>query len=341
MTECGENRLNVKSFLFFSFERTMVLLFCLISFILNIIIIISICLAKNKKISIVVRITGSILLVNFFNIFSYSLEWVSCHKKDGNGYSIRLLVEKADTFYICKIQSFILISSALSQDYLVILFFFVVNNKKMLKLQHINIFIFLSVIFPFIISMTFELLKALGVNDDFCYIKKYKHIKNTEFESYENYNIFFYLIYSLRVINLIISIFLLIKITKYIINEKSLSYIINKLSMLLIQLFKLIIILSYRILTYFLDDIPASLKKIYIILSTLDGLLLPLAFTYSNEIFYNFCEQGKNSRRLTIDDNEEENNPNNQILPKDDEIKKCVTKSISMYNSNNFDLSYE
>ena len=340
MLSCENIELNIINFLFLSSERAIVLFFCLISFILNIIIIISICLAKNKKISIVVRITGSILLVNFINIFSYSLQWVRCYNKNGDNYSIGLLVEKAGKFYACNIQSFILLLSALSQDYLIILFFFVVNKNRVIKILHINIFIILSVIFPFIISMILALLKAFGVNEDFCYLKKYEYKEGNNFKYYNNYKVYFYFIYSLRVINFIISIFLLIKITKYIIKEKSISYIINKLSMLLIQLFKLFIIISYRILNYYSDNIPASLRKIYIILSTIDGLLLPLAFSYSNEIFYNFCKKRINSRRLTLDDYEEESNPNLPIIPKDDECRKEGTQSISMYNANNFDLTY-
>ena len=340
MLSCENIELNIINFLFLSSERAIVLFFCLISFILNIIIIISICLAKNKKISIVVRITGSILLVNFINIFSYSLQWVRCNNKDGDNYSIGLLVEKAGKFYACNFQSFILLLSALSQDYLIILFFFVVNKNRVIKILHINIFIILSVIFPFIISMILALLKAFGVNEDFYYLKKYEYKEGNNFKYYNNYKVYFYFIYSLRVINFIISIFLLIKITKYIIKEKSISYIINKLSMLLIQLFKLFIIISYRILNYYSDNIPASLRKIYIILSTIDGLLLPLAFSYSNEIFYNFCKKRINSRRLTLDDYEEESNPNLPIIPKDDECRKEVTQSISMYNANNFDLTY-
>ena len=340
MLSCENIELNIINFLFLSSERAIVLFFCLISFILNIIIIISICLAKNKKISIVVRITGSILLVNFINIFSYSLQWVRCFNKNGDNYSIGLLVEKAGKFYACNIQSFILLLSALSQDYLIILFFFVVNKNRVIKILHINIFIILSVIFPFIISMILALLKAFGVNEDFCYLKKYEYKEGNNFKYYNNYKVYFYFIYSLRVINFIISIFLLINITKYIIKEKSISYIINKLSMLLIQLFKLFIIISYRILNYYLDNIPVSLRKIYIILSTIDGLLLPLAFSYSNEIFYNFCKKLINSRRLTLDDYEEESNPNLPIIPKDDDCRKEVTQSISMYNANNFDLTY-
>lgn len=345
MSYCEDNQIDLNKFLFISYDRTIVLCFCFISFILYIIIIISIYLARYKKISIVIRITGSILIVNFINIFSYSFQWVRCKKKlDNDNYFIRLLVEKANIFLACNIQSFILLSSSLSQDYLIILFFFVVNKKKMIKMKYINIFIILSIIFPFIISLLLALFKVFGVNDDFCYIKKYNHIENNEFEPYKNYNAYC-IIYGLKMINFSTSIFLLIKIIKYIQKEKSIYYIINKLSMLFIHLFKLFIILSYRIITFFIDDdkIPNTFKKIYIILSTLDGLLFPLAFSYSNEIYYNFCKKRRNSRSSTecFKDSEEENIPNSQLLSNnDDDLKKQETKSSSIFGSNNFDLSY-
>ena len=345
MSYCGDIQFNLNKFLFISYDRTIVLSFCFISFILYIIIIISIYLARYKKISIVIRITGSILIVNFINIFSYSFQWVRCKEKlDNNKYRILFLVEKANIFLACKIQSFILLSSSLSQDYLIILFFFVLNKKKMIKMKYINIFIILSIIFPFIISLLLALFKVFGVNDDFCYIKKYNHIENNEFEPYKNYNAYC-IIYGLKMINFSTSIFLLIKIIKYIQKEKSIYYIINKLSMLFIHLFKLFIILSYRIITFFIDDdkIPNTFKKIYIILSTLDGLLFPLAFSYSNEIYYNFCKKRRNSRSSTecFKDSEEENIPNSQILSNnDDDLKKQETKSSSIFGSNNFDLSY-
>ena len=347
MSYCGDIQFNLNKFLFISYDRTIVLSFCFISFILYIIIIISIYLARYKKISIVIRITGSILIVNFINIFSYSFQWVRCKEKlDNNKYRILFLVEKANIFLACKIQSFILLSSSLSQDYLIILFFFVVNKKKMIKMKYINIFIILSIIFPFIISLLLALFKVFGVNDDFCYIKKYNHIENNEFEPYKNYNAYC-IIYGLKMINFSTSIFLLIKIIKYIQKEKSIYYIINKLSMLFIQLFKLFIILLYRILDLCLLNTNEVLTKLYIILSTIDGLLIPLAFSFSNEIYSNYCIKTKTRNCTETDkDFEEDRIPNMSLLPNDDEdITKINTKAsgiyTSIFNSNNFDLSYD
>jgi len=194
---------------FHSYERIIVLCFCLISFLLNLSILISICVAKHKKISIVMRITGSILIVNFINILSYTFQWVVDKSEDPKGvYTIKLLFEKTNN-YVCNLQSFIMLTSALSQDYLVLFFFSIVNKKNLIKVIYINLFSILSVFVPIIFSFIYLLLEAFGINDDFCYIKKYEY-KDDHYESYDNYKIYFSIAYTLRGINFGISIFLLI-----------------------------------------------------------------------------------------------------------------------------------
>ena len=325
---------------FHSYERIIVLCFCLISFLLNLSILISICVAKHKKISIVMRITGSILIVNFINILSYTFQWV-IDKSEGpkEKYTIKLLFEKTNN-YVCNLQSFIMLTSALSQDYLVLFFFSIVNKKNLIKVTYINLFSILSVLVPIIFSFIYLLLEAFGVSDDFCYIKKYEY-KDDHYESYNKYTIYFSIAYSLRGINFGISIFLLIKIIKYISKEKSCSYIINKLSMLFIQLFKLFIILSFRISNFIWEDYPKILRQIYVILSTIDGLLLPLAFAYSNQIYHNCFKCDKQSRKdsdFEKDIEEDITGINNDNHTKDEEIS--MVKNNIYSNSINFDLSY-
>ena len=325
---------------FHSYERIIVLCFCLISFLLNLSILISICVAKHKKISIVMRITGSILIVNFINILSYTFQWVVDKSEDPKGvYTIKLLFEKTNN-YVCNLQSFIMLTSALSQDYLVLFFFSIVNKKNLIKVTYINLFSILSVLVPIIISFLYLLCEAFGINDDFCYIKKYEY-KDDHYESYDNYKIYFSIAYTLRGINFGISIFLLIKIIKYISKEKSCSYIINKLSMLFIQLFKLFIILSFRISNFIWEDYPKILRQIYVILSTIDGLLLPLAFAYSNQIYHNCFKCDKQSRKdsdFEKDIEEDITGINNDNHTKDEEIS--MVKNNIYSNSINFDLSY-
>ena len=343
---CKNIEKDIKSF-FYSYDRIIVLCFCLISFLLNLIILISIYVAKHKKISIVMRITGAILIVNFINILSYTFQWVLCKNKDETGdktiYTIRLLFEKPKSInYVCNLQSFIMLSSALSQDYLVIFFFSIVNKKNLIKVTYINLFSILSVLIPIVISFLYLSLDGFGINDDFCYIKKYKYNDSDDnYTKFSKYDIFFAFTYTLRSVNFGMSIFLLIKLIKYVSKEKSFSYIINKLSMLFIQLFKLFVILFYRISNYFWKDYPKILRKIYVILSTIDGLLLPLAFAYSNQIYHNFFKSDKKTRKDSeVDKDLEEDitNINNDNPTRDEEISMAKNNIYS--NSINFDLSY-
>ena len=337
---------------FNSFDRVIILCYCLLSFILNIIIFISIFLVKNKKISIIMRIASSILAINFLNIFSYTFQWVLYKDeiiiKDNSYFDIGLLVGH---IYACNIQSFILLSSSLSQDFLIIVLFFFVSKTETIKVLYINIFFALSILIPILISIIYLCLGAFGINEDFCYIKKFIYEEQNEkpykYQLYNNYIIYCIIIYSIRGINFSLSIFLLIKIILYIKKEKSFLYIINKLSMLFIQLFKLFIILLYRILDLCLSNNNEVLTKLYIILSTIDGLLIPLAFSFSNEIYSNYCIKAKTRNCTETDkDFEEDRIPNMSLLPNDDEdITKINTKAsgiyTSIFNSNNFDLSYD
>ena len=335
--ENANNESNINNF-FHSFERIMVLFYLLLSFILNIIIVISICLIKNKKISIIMRIASSILGINFINIFTYSFQWVLSNNEISNGvFQIELLLveksKKSNTFYACNLQSFFLLFTSLSQDYLIILLFFIVYKNEIIKPSFINVYIVYSIIFPIIISIIFLCFKAFGINDDFCFIKKYEKKNSDNYKVFDAYKIYYIIIYFIRGINFSVIVFLLIKIILYIKKEKSLSYIINKLSMLFIQLFKLFIILIYRITSMFYLSNP--LRIIYIIFSTIDGLLIPLAFSFSNDIYSIFCRKIKSRRNTETEKDffEETKMPNASILPNDD--LKC-----SIFNSNNFDLSF-
>lgn len=345
---------------FNGFERKIILSYALISFILNIIIIVSIYLAKNKKLSNIIKLTGSILITNFINIFAYTFEWVTCkeeYKDEYKGESsktliiIGLLFGNSESNNTCKLQSLFILFSSMSQDYLMILFFYIVNRRKVIKSMIINLLIFLCIIFPIIISFLYLKIGALGLNDDFCYLKKYQKYNSTIdlYEVYQPLNYFSIIIYSLRTISFSITIYFLINISKYIIKQKlPITYMFNKLSIFFIQLFKLFIILIYRITNLFIEA-NDNVRRIYNILSTVDGVLMPLAYILINRVFCSLCDRNKR-RKLTLDeDSEEDFISNNTIFPRkklDDAINSnSVSKTQFIgadlcYNSNNFDISY-
>ena len=356
--KCGNIQFSFINF-FSGYERIIIIIFGILSLILNLIIIISICLSKNKNISIIIRLTSSILLVNFIHIVSYSFQWVICKKENKNNddnvsnkndsveYEIALLLDGSTNNYICNFQSFLILSSSLSQDYLIILFFFIVNYKEIIKIIYINLFNILAILFSISISTIFTVQKALGVNDDFCFIKKFQKKKNNNYSPYEKYNIYAIIIYSIKGINFIISLFLFIIILKYIVKQKTIIYLFNKLSILLIQLFKLFIVLCYRIPNFFFKEYPDDLRKIYAILSTLDGVLMPLAYILSNDLFYNLCKI-RNMSKTTVTSSYTDLDfdvPNFPILPENEEKESVPQSNFAINpiinNTNNFDFSFE
>ena len=166
---------------FKGYERIIILIYALLSFILNIIIIVSIYLAKNKKISNIIKITGSILIVNFINIFAYTFEWVTCKENENIKLNdqdeiriIELLIGNSESNGICQLQSLLILFSSVSQDYLMILFFYLVNRRKEIEPMIINLLILLCIVFPLAISLIYLKVGAFGINGDFCYLKKLK-----------------------------------------------------------------------------------------------------------------------------------------------------------------------
>ena len=112
------------------YVRVIILLYIFFCFILNILIIIVITISK-KKLSFISKITLSILFVNFFHTFSYLYEWVIKiegkttfvgEEKDNTKVGF-LLVGNPNDMAACLTQSFSLISSSLSQDFLINIFF--------------------------------------------------------------------------------------------------------------------------------------------------------------------------------------------------------------------------
>jgi hypothetical protein len=216
--------------------RIIKLLYILISFILNLLIIISLLKRKKKKFSIALMLTGNVLIINFIHSFCYSFEWIlkedgknliidkngnSDSNIEGETYEIGgLLIGNPNNLGVCKFQGFSLIFSALSQDILINIFFYIVNRPKIPNKNLIRIIlIVLGYFIPLLISLIYLLKDAIGINDKFCYIKKFYKTENS-YKYNDNYIISIIIIYSLRFINLIISSILLYKIIIYVKQNK-------------------------------------------------------------------------------------------------------------------------
>ena len=171
--------------------RIIKLLHVLINIILNLIIIISIFKKKKEKFSVALILTGNVLLINLIHTFSYSFEWV-LKEEDHHHIKTLYIIENGEHFNkdnyrllnskkyyevggllvgniehlgACKTQGFFLIFSAISQDILINIFFYIINLPKIPSKRKITIFlILLGYCFPLFISFFMLYIEGLGIN---------------------------------------------------------------------------------------------------------------------------------------------------------------------------------
>ena len=118
------------------------------------------------------------MLINFIHTFSYIYEWVvkisGKTKKVGNENDNTLvgflLTGNPNNMTACKCQAFFLISSSISQDFLINIFFYLINKSNLPNIKYIWLVILvLAFIVPIIFTLILLLVGALGINDRFCY----------------------------------------------------------------------------------------------------------------------------------------------------------------------------
>ena len=339
--------------------RILKLLYILISFILNLLIIISLLKKKKKKFSIALILTGNVLIINFIHSFCYSFEWILKEEgknliidKNGNSganiadttYEIGgLLIGNPNNLGVCKFQGFSLIFSALSQDILINIFFYIVNRPKVPNKNLIRIIlIVLGYFIPLLISLIYILKDAIGINDKFCYIKKFYKTENS-YKYNENYAISITIIYSLRFINLIISSILLYKIIIYVKQNKLKNMYILKLSaILIVQVLTILIGLIYRIFGLISESFSRNFARIFLCINTLDAILFPLSYSLSNGIYNHlFCGISTTDNMYLSDDQADvlSNKSTNSSKSAGNHEEKTFAM-VDVKDDNNFDLSY-
>jgi hypothetical protein len=255
--------------------------------------------------SIVIIITCSFLLINFIHTAAYLFEWVLKDDdiiqelKDENGELIDkvggLLIGNPSSFFPCYAQAFILISSSISQDFIINTFFYMINlsevelGKNILKIS--LLLLILGLVFPIGFTLVYLFSGVLGINDKFCYVKKFNFqiINNrVDYTFFEYFQIWVMIIYGIRVINFFITLILLIRIIKYVNNEnKSKVYIFKSIIIPIIQLFTIFIGVIYRLLSFSNSIKSSEIAWLYLALNTSDGILFPLIFLIQNNIFCN------------------------------------------------------
>ena len=304
ITQPDYSLLTTKNFFYSDIFRLIIIIYIFLSFILNILNFIAIVIkqCKKKQISIAIIVSFSILLINFIHTFAYSFEWII--KEGMNNEKVKdnknnefevggLLIGNPLQFSACLAQAFILISSSISQDFIINIFFFIVTmseekvNKKTLQLS--LVFLIFGLIIPIGFTLFYFFSSTLGLNDKFCYVKKFDFEinKNNEvkYSYFDKFQIWVIIVYGIRVINFIITLILIIRIIIFIRKEnENKMYIFKSILIPLIQLFTIIIGVAYRLLNLINPKLSANFSGLYLILNTSDGILFPLIFLLKNNI---------------------------------------------------------
>ena len=356
--------------------RIVKLLYIFLSFILNGLIVIYIFKRKKRKFSTALILTGNILLINFIHTFAYSFEWILKEdddeeikalyiSKDGlvlnqnenlknyTSYQIGgLLVGNPDNMNACKLQGFFLVFSALSQDILINIFFTIINLANIPSKICVRLTVLiLGYGFPFLTAIIYLLIDGFGINDKFCYIKKFKFEKEKEIKDkviYEFNNTQFkalvYLTYSFRTINLIIGIYSIIKIISYVRKNKLRNvYIFKSSSILIIQITTILVGIIYRFSGATHESFSKKFTNVFICINTLDGILFPLSYSLSNGVYkYLFCKNKKKESIESFFDEPDDfiNSGSMNSLIRNAPTKEKTFAMIDIKESNNFDLSY-
>jgi hypothetical protein len=326
-----------------------------LSFILNLLIIISILKRKKQQYSIAFNLTGNILIINFIHTLTYILNWVTnidnayefTDKNNNNTYKVGglLIGSPKNNMSVCRIQGFLLVYSSLSQDISIIIFFYIINKTSIPSKFNILIKLIIFAHFlPFLLGVIYSLIGGIGLNDRYCYIKKFGFKEKANGDNYYIYDNFRALIittYTFRGINLGISIYLLIKIIKYI-KKQHLTrlYILKTSSILIVQVITITIGFIYRLSHIISNKNNKIFSDIFLCINTLDGILFPLSYSLSNGIYQNLCYSHKFNESLDSLMIDDELKDNRSSSSHSSSHKNNTFAMIDIKDENNFDLSY-
>ena len=331
-----------------------------ISFILNLLYIISYlkikCIKKiRNKNSFSFILIINLLMENFLHTFSFLLNWMRFVKDDffefydnNELYQIGglLIGNPSNYMTMCKIQGFLIIYSSLSQDFLINIFFYIINTEKTPKKfkLHMMLIIF-SFLIPLIFSFIYFITDNIGINERYCHIKKFYFDNNDDaYHFNKSFVVLTVILYLFRGINLVINFIFLYKIIKNISQD---NY--NK-----IFIIRIIIILITQILSITLEIINIVCEQtvgynrkyiisdIFLYINTLDGIIFPLIFSLSNSTYTNlFCMKERTETMMTEEDfnNYESCDSSAKIDEKDPNEKKRFTLAQCI-DSTNFDISF-
>jgi len=350
--------------------RLIIIIFIIISFIVNVLYFITSLKTKfkNEVLQIKLMLTKNILFINFLHKFSYLYEWVlqnvdnesSLYVNKDNG-EIGTIENKDDKNYFriggllvgnmykmeaCKAQGFFLVFTSLSQDILILILFYMINKSTRLSKAKTCIFLSVGYLCSFIISIIYLSVNGLGLNDKYCFIKKFIFDEKQLDKPYQmnsNFILMIIIYYLIRLIFIIISSILLYKIAQYIKkNEYGKGYLIRLSSFLLLQIFSIAFGIMYRIGGMINEKFSRDFVDIFLIVNNLDALVFPLFSFFSNNMYLNLCSKKKNDELenvFMLQDNDVTTNPNATM---NNQTRNNDKSGISTPNgnNNNFEVSY-
>ena len=350
--------------------RLIIIIFIIISFIVNVLYFITSLKTKFKDelLQNNLILTRNILLINFLHKFSYLYEWVlqnvdnesSLYVNKDNG-EIGTIENKDDKNYFriggllvgnmykmeaCKAQGFFLVFTSLSQDILILILFYMINKSTRLSKAKTCIFLSVGYLCSFIISIIYLSVNGLGLNDKYCFIKKFIFDEKQLDKPYQmnsNFILMIIIYYLIRLIFIIISSILLYKIVQYIKkNEYGKGYVIRLSSFLLLQIFSIAFGIMYRIGGMINEKFSRDFVDIFLIVNNLDALVFPLFSFFSNNMYLNLCGKKKNDELenvFMLQDNDVTTNPNATM---NNQTRNNDKSGISTPNgnNNNFEVSY-
>ena len=317
---------------------------------------------------------GNILFINFFHTFSYLYEWV-LQNVDGNkslyvkkdGYICPdgnckdrpeyneiggLLVGNMFHMSTCKAQGFFLVFTALSQDIIIVIFFYLVNKSSRLTISKIILLLLLGYVFSLIVSIIYLVLDGYGLNDRYCFIKKFDFIPKEKGEenTYKlnpKFDVMVSIYYAIRLIFLIISSCLLYKIVKYISKNKLKKiYIVKVCSFLISQIFTVFVGIMYRFGGLISAKFSRDFVNVFLVVNTIDGLIFPIFSYFSNNMYKNLCSKETNEEFnvdfLSADDTINDVTQTNITLTNQAKSgdKSGISTKNNSQNNNNFNVSY-
>ena len=345
--------------------RSVIITFIIISFLVNVLYFITSLKTKFKKeiYQINLILTRNILFINFLHIFSYLYEWVlqnvdgesslfinkdnnkdfgtKADNNDKDHFQIGgLLVGNMNEMEACKTQGFFLVFTSLSQDILIIILFYMINKSSRLSKTKTYIFVFVGYLCSFIISIIFLAVDEIGLNDKYCFIKKFIFEGSKTYQMNGKFNLMIIIYYVIRLIFIIISICILYKITKYLRkNEYGKGYLIRLSSFLMIQIFTIFFGIIYRIGGIINEKFSRDFVDIFLVVNSLDGIIFPLVSYFSNNMYLNLC--GKRTEdELDIFLSQDPDVTGNATLNNQARNNDKSGISTPNGNNNNFEVSY-